>query len=29
LGDDTDAVLKQIGLSTEQIAHLRGKGIVA
>ena len=29
LGDDTDAVLKQIGLSTEQIAQLRGKGIVA
>ena len=29
LGDDTDAVLKQIGLSTEQIAQLRSKGIVA
>ena len=28
LGDDTDAVLKQIGLSLEQIAQLRSKGIV-
>ncbi|MES2100377.1 MAG: CoA transferase [Pseudomonadota bacterium] len=29
LGDDTDAVLKQIGLSPDQIAQLRSKGIVA
>jgi formyl-CoA transferase len=29
LGDDTDAVLKQIGLSPDQITQLRSKGIVA
>ena len=29
LGDDTDAVLEQIGLSPKQIAQLRSKGIVA
>jgi len=29
LGDDTDAVLKQIGLSPDQIAQLRSRGIVA
>ena len=29
LGDDTDAVLQEIGLSAQQIALLRAKGIVA
>ncbi|HOB65777.1 CoA transferase [Ottowia sp.] len=29
VGDDTDAVLRQMGLSTEQIATLRQRGIVA
>ena len=29
LGEDTDAVLREIGLSEEQIAALRSKGIVA
>ncbi len=29
LGEDTDSVLEQIGLSSEQIAQLRSKGIVA
>ena len=29
LGDDTDAVLAQIGITPEQIAQLRSKGIVA
>ncbi|MDB5851101.1 MAG: formyl-CoA transferase [Rhodoferax sp.] len=29
LGDDTDAVLREAGLSTEQIALLREKGVVA
>ena len=29
LGDDTDAVLKEIGLSPDQIAQLRSRGIVA
>ncbi len=29
LGDDTDAVLKELGLSPEQVAGLRAKGIVA
>ncbi|WP_295540497.1 CaiB/BaiF CoA-transferase family protein [uncultured Pseudacidovorax sp.] len=28
LGDDTDAVLAEVGLSTEQIAQLRQKGII-
>ena len=28
LGDDTDAVLKEVGLSAEQIARLRAKGVV-
>ncbi|WP_406626159.1 CaiB/BaiF CoA transferase family protein [Acidovorax sp. SDU_ACID1] len=28
LGDDTDAVLAEAGLSTEQIALLRGKGVI-
>ena len=28
VGDDTDAVLAEIGLSAEQIAQLREKGIV-
>jgi formyl-CoA transferase len=29
LGDDTDAVLREAGLSSEQIALLREKGVVA
>lgn len=29
LGDDTDAVLREAGLTEEQIAHLRQKGVVA
>jgi len=29
LGDDTDAVLKEYGLSDSDIAALRGKGVVA
>lgn len=29
LGEDTDAVLREIGLSTEQIAALRERGVVA
>jgi formyl-CoA transferase len=29
LGDDTDAVLREVGLSAEQIAALRARGIVA
>lgn len=29
LGDDTDAVLEELGLSLEQVAGLRAKGIVA
>jgi formyl-CoA transferase len=29
LGDDTDAVLREMGLSDAQIATLRGKGVVA
>ena len=29
LGEDTDAVLREMGLSAEQIAQLRAKGIVA
>ncbi|WP_017757581.1 CaiB/BaiF CoA transferase family protein [Pseudacidovorax intermedius] len=28
LGDDTDAVLAEVGLSASQIAHLRDKGII-
>ncbi|MEG2048332.1 MAG: CaiB/BaiF CoA-transferase family protein [Comamonas sp.] len=28
VGDDTDAVLAEVGLSTEQIAQLRAKGII-
>jgi formyl-CoA transferase len=28
VGDDTDAVLAEIGLSAEQIAQLREKGII-
>ena len=28
VGDDTDAVLREMGLSAEQIATLRGRGIV-
>ena len=29
LGDDTDAVLREVGLSPEQIAQLRARGVVA
>jgi len=29
LGEDTDAVLREMGLNAEQIAQLRAKGIVA
>ncbi len=29
LGDDTDAVLREVGLSQEQIAQLRARGVVA
>jgi formyl-CoA transferase len=29
LGDDTDAVLRQMGLSNADIVLLRGKGIIA
>jgi crotonobetainyl-CoA:carnitine CoA-transferase CaiB-like acyl-CoA transferase len=29
LGEDTDAVLREMGLNDEQIAQLRDKGIVA
>jgi formyl-CoA transferase len=29
LGDDTDAVLHEAGLSAEQIAFLRAKGAIA
>jgi formyl-CoA transferase len=28
VGDDTDAVLAEVGLSSEQIAQLRAKGII-
>ena len=28
VGDDTDAVLAEVGLSAEQIAQLRAKGII-
>jgi formyl-CoA transferase len=29
LGEDTDAVLREVGLSEEQIAALRARGVVA